>query len=200
MSRHEESTDDNKDTEDLYSIGFQKVASRYGKEFTFALKCKIMGQQSREFSKMIIDELELPLTVDEFIRETREIFDQLFPDCTVMSATSSSVESYELKVQNHLALFELMPYKTWGSSDPAVKRGKPHPDIFIVAANKFPDKPSLDKVDSINGVAAARAAGMQVVMVPDPRLDRALAAAASLVLPSVEHFQPELFGLPPYTD
>ncbi|KOB65505.1 2-deoxyglucose-6-phosphate phosphatase, partial [Operophtera brumata] len=59
--------------------------------------------------------------------------------------TSSSVESYELKVQNHLALFELMPYKTWGSSDPAVKRGKPHPDIFIVAANKFPDKPSLDK-------------------------------------------------------
>lgn len=62
-------------------------------------------------------------------------------------ATSSSRETYELKVQNHRELFELLSYKTWGSSDPEVKRGKPYPDIFIVASKKFPDKPSLNKVN-----------------------------------------------------
>ncbi|XP_059051811.1 pseudouridine-5'-phosphatase-like isoform X2 [Achroia grisella] len=207
-------------TEDLYTIGFQKVASRYGKEFTFSLKCKIMGQQSKEFASIIINELDLPLTVDEFLTEIRKVFNDLFPQCRIMPgvekliyhlhrnnipmglATSSSIESYELKAGRHQKLFDLLPFKTWGTSDPQVKNGKPSPDIFFVAANKFPDKPVNEKClvfeDSINGVKAAVAAGMQVVMVPDPRLDRSLATEATLILDSMEEFQPELFGLPPF--
>ncbi|XP_068619511.1 pseudouridine-5'-phosphatase-like isoform X2 [Battus philenor] len=208
------------DTEDLYTIGFQKIASRYGKEFTFALKCKIMGQQSREFAASIIDSLELPLTVDEFLEQSRTIFKELFPESKVLPgvaklihhlcqknvpiglATSSSVETYNLKVQKHTDLFDLFKYKTWGSSDPLVKRGKPYPDIFLVAAAKFPENPVPEKVlvfeDSINGVKAAHAAGMQVVMVPDMRLDRSLVPEATLILDSMENFQPEAFGLPPF--
>lgn len=72
------------DTEDLYTIGFQKVASRYGKNFDYSLKCKIMGQQSKEFASSIIDDLELPLTVDEFLTETRKIFSELFPQSQIM--------------------------------------------------------------------------------------------------------------------
>ncbi|XP_022834011.1 pseudouridine-5'-phosphatase-like isoform X2 [Spodoptera litura] len=207
-------------TEELYTIGFQQVASRFGKEFTFELKCKIMGQQSKEFAGIIIDDLGLPLTVDEFLTETRAIFDNLFPQCKIMPgverlvrhlhdhnvpiglATSSSKESYDLKAVNHQDLFNLFPCKTWGTSDPEVKKGKPSPDIFFVAANKFPDKPAPEKClvfeDALNGVKAARAAGMQVVMVPDPRLDRSLASEATLVLDSIADFKPELFGLPPY--
>ncbi|CAH2054465.1 unnamed protein product, partial [Iphiclides podalirius] len=207
-------------TEDLYTIGFQNVALRYGKEFTFALKCQIMGQQSEEFAASIINSLELPLTVDEFLKETRLVFRELFPESKILPgvgtlirhlsehnvpiglATSSSKETYDLKVQKHSELFDMFMYKTWGSSDPLVKRGKPFPDIFLVAAAKFPDKPVPDKVlvfeDSINGVRAAHSAGMQVVMVPDPRLDRALVPEATLILDSMMDFRPEAFGLPPF--
>ncbi|XP_034835770.1 pseudouridine-5'-phosphatase-like [Maniola hyperantus] len=208
-------------TEDLYTVAFQNIVSRYGKDYTFDLKLKLMGCQSKETAELIVSALELPMTPEEFIEETKEQFEALFPDSELMPgvkrliehlnkkgvpiglATSSSEESYHLKVdKHHQELFSLFPCKTFGSSDPNVKRGKPHPDIFLVAAAKFPGHLKHEQClvfeDAVNGVKAARAAGMQVVMVPDPRIDKSLTEEATLVLKSLEDFEPELFGLPPF--
>jgi HAD superfamily hydrolase (TIGR01509 family) len=50
-----------------------------------------------------------------------------------------------------------------------VSRGKPHPDLFLHAARALAKAPArcLALEDSYNGVRAAHAAGMPVVMVPD---------------------------------
>lgn len=48
--------------------------------------------------------------------------------------------------KHHQDLFSLFPIKTFGSSDPEVKLGKPNPDIFLVTAHRFPDKPKPEQV------------------------------------------------------
>ncbi|GFR45450.1 hypothetical protein Agub_g6846 [Astrephomene gubernaculifera] len=56
--------------------------------------------------------------------------------------------------------------------------------------------------DAPNGVAAALAGGMRVVMVPYPGLPEELSAGcgASAVLRSLEEFRPEQWGLPPFPE
>ena len=66
-----------------------------------------------------------------------------------------------------------------------------------MALTSPPEFQCLVVEDSPAGIAAARAAGMSVVAVPDPNMDAALFAAADVVLPSLHEFRPELWGLPP---
>lgn len=135
-------------------------------------------------------------------------------------ATSSSKESVEIKLKNHSNTFSVFSHKVMASSDPEVKQGKPHPDIFLVCASRFKDNPKPEMVfilkyvysivtkrllfqclvfeDAPNGARAAISAGMQVVMVPDPSTNRSLCSHATLILNSLEEFQPELFGLPAF--
>lgn len=81
-------------------------------------------------------------------------------------------------------------------------KGKPHPEIFELAASKFdppPTSPSSVLVfeDVPIGVAAALAAGMRCCFVPDERTPRSDAHdRACVVLGSLEEFDPQAWGLP----
>ena len=63
-----------------------------------------------------------------------------------------------------------------GAAGDMVSQGKPNPEIFLKAASMF--DPAAQPVNCIvfedapSGVAAAKAAGMTVVMVPDPNLNK----------------------------
>ncbi|KAF2361803.1 HAD hydrolase subfamily IA, partial [Trinorchestia longiramus] len=117
-------------------------------------------------------------------------------------ASGSSQTSYDLKTTNHREFMKLFSHKVLSSSDPEVRAGKPAPDVFLVCARRFPDTPDPSKClvfeDAPLGVEAAVAAGMQSVMVPDPRTDKKLTENATLVLSTLEDFKPELFGLPAF--
>lgn len=57
--------------------------------------------------------------------------------------------------------------------DPAIKKGKPAPDIYIEAARRIGVDPSECIVfeDALSGCKSGKAAGCVVIAVPDPRTD-----------------------------
>lgn len=70
-----------------------------------------------------------------------------------------------------------------------VERGKPAPDIFLLAAARLGVEPAhcLVLEDSVNGARAARAAGMRCIAVPNEAYSAAdFAGIADTVLPTLE--------------
>jgi pseudouridine-5'-monophosphatase len=106
-------------------------------------------------------------------------------------ATSSSRDMFELKTLRHRAWFGCFSVVVLGD-DPRVERGKPAPDIFLVAAEGLGAPPASCVVieDAPAGVEAARAAGMQVIAVPDPAMDRTRFGDADLVVASLSEIAP----------
>ncbi|XP_042235718.1 pseudouridine-5'-phosphatase-like isoform X1 [Homarus americanus] len=210
------------DTERLYTEATQIIASEYNKVYTWEIKVQCMGMKGAMAAQLIIDSLELPLTVDQYLKKIISQYDSLFPNANILPgaeklvrhlhkhnipiaiASGGAQDSFELKTTNHKEFVSLFSHVVLASTDPEVENGKPAPDVFLICAKRFPDSPNPDQClvfeDAPNGVEAGVKAGMQVVMVPDPRLAQEKTKGSSQVLKSLEDFKPELFGLPTYDD
>lgn len=208
------------DTEKIYEKILRDLIKSYNSTYPWATRMKVMGTTEQRTVSIIVNDLKLSCTVDEFLKKFRE--KQLVDlagaplmrgaerlvrhlhqhNIPIALATSSGADSVEVKTKNHQEVFDLFHHKVMGSSDAEVKEGKPAPDIFLVAASRFPGKPSPDQClvfeDAPNGVTAGVSAGMQVVMVPDPHIEENQRKHATVVLDTLENFKPELFGLPAF--
>ncbi|XP_017024165.1 probable pseudouridine-5'-phosphatase isoform X1 [Drosophila kikkawai] len=210
------------DTERLYSEAMQMILDKYGKTFTFEVKEQIMGLQTKAAAEFMVQHYDLPIPWEEWAKQQQAnteklmLHSQLMPGAERLLrhlhatktpfalATSSGLHMMELKTTDHRELFGLFNHKVCGSSDKEVANGKPAPDIFLVAAARFKVPPAaadcLVFEDSPNGVTAGISAGMQVVMVPDPRMPQEKCSHATQVLSTLEDFKPEQFGLPPFKE
>ena len=73
------------------------------------------------------------------------------------------------RVERHLAQSDMKRYFDAVVTGDTVPRGKPAPDIFLIAAERIGVEPAacMGVEDSFNGVRAVKAAGMFAVMAPD---------------------------------
>ncbi|KRY27446.1 HAD-superfamily hydrolase, subfamily IA, variant 3 [Trichinella spiralis] len=194
-------------TEDYYTEAQDAYLRKFGKTFTWELKCRQMGRTQREGFQLVIDEYKLPVSLDEMLAEVNSHLEKLFPHCQLMPGaerlvnhlhnhripmalcTGSKEYFYRIKSQNHQQVFSKFHHCLFTSDDPEVKHGKPNPDCFLICNSRFAEPPLTEKVlvfeDAINGVEAALKAGMQVVMVPDRRMSTELRQRATLCIESL---------------
>ncbi|KAJ8974886.1 hypothetical protein NQ317_011732 [Molorchus minor] len=206
------------ESESIYDKIIGDIAGRFGKEYTSDIKLKILGTPEKDTARLAVSEMQLPISPEEFLVDYKERVKkelqnpELMPgakelvkhlhknDIPIAVATSSSQDSMEVKTKNHQDIFKLFHHIVCGSTDTEVKNGKPAPDIFLVCASRFPDKPDPSQClvfeDAPNGVTGALRAGMQAVMVPADYVTAELCKPATQVLKSLHDFNPELFGLP----
>nr|XP_027809805.1 pseudouridine-5'-phosphatase [Marmota flaviventris] len=278
------------DTERLYSVVFQEICGRYGKEYSWDIKSLVMGKTALEAAQIVIDVLQLPMSKEELVEESQAKLQGLFPTAQLMPAVQGALSwegpavvaphcrpglhaggpaarrpaqppflSQRLvlslqfaagpppcsREQPHAGTREGCPrdrsqaLSPWGMGE-VFLRPTPHPvgqlhTLPGPRGTRCLSRPVMGRVcacvlwapgpwqtapprgpqcssggtphflwaclvfeDAPNGVEAALAAGMQVVMVPDERLSRDLTSKATLVLRSLQDLQPQLFGLPAY--
>jgi pseudouridine 5'-phosphatase len=198
------------DTERLYTEATQQIVGRFGKTFDWSVKGNMIGRPAAESARYLVDTLALPITPEDYLREREVLFETLMPTAQPMPgahelttalrargvpvavATSSAHPVYLLKTTHHRDWFAGFDAVVTGD-DPRIARGKPAPDIYLLAANELGVEPGRCAAveDAPAGVEAARAAGMQVIAIPDPALGRDRVAAADVTLDSLVGLRPE---------
>ena len=205
------------DTEIFYTEVTQHIAGRYGKTFDWSVKSKMIGRPALDSARILVQALDLPIIAEQYLEERERLLIERFPQSQAKPgakrlvqhlashgvpqavATSSKRAFFELKTQNH-AWFDVFDCVIT-TDNPAVKQGKPAPDIFLVAAEHLQIDPTACLVfeDAPTGMQAALAAQMAVVVVPDPNMDHAHYRDAHQVLSSMNDFDPLTWYLPGFS-
>jgi pseudouridine-5'-monophosphatase len=74
------------DTETFYTVVQQQIVGKFGKEFTWALKARMMGKKALEAAQVLIDDLQLAgqLSAEEFVAMREVELDRMFPTAALM--------------------------------------------------------------------------------------------------------------------
>lgn len=146
----------------------------------FALRGLVQDYLQRyeeEVARALQNPLKSPPFLPTLLRSLQEMRISL-------AIASSSRREWIERVLNSLDLRRYFPVVV--SSDD-VRRGKPHPEVYLTAAQKLGMKPSdcLAVEDSPNGVLSAKRAGMDVAVLRMPYTNHASAPDAEFVLESL---------------
>jgi len=203
------------DTEPFYTQVTQQIVQIYGKQFDWTVKSQMIGKNSLDAANILIQKLNLPITPEAYLQEREQKLATLFPNAEPLPgamalteylkkhgipqavATSSYQAAFALKTSRHQPWFKIFDCIIMGDH-PAIKQGKPAPDIFLQAAACLQASPQQCLVfeDSPAGIQAAKAAGMFAVAVPDAMLDKSLVKSADQILTNLTEFSPTRWGLP----
>ena len=190
-------------------------AATHGRTWTSADQKAVMGANSAAWARIMRGRLGLDLdlleieraivdgVIERYRREAApridgavEAVQRIGADRPIAVASSAHAEviAAALEATGLTDQFDVIV-----SSD-EVEHGKPAPDVYLEAARRLGSEPSACLVveDSYNGVRAAKAAGMTVVLVPNHSVPPASGTAelADAVLVSLAELDPSVFARP----
>lgn len=176
------------DTEHFYAEAMVKTAEQLGIEFTETMRQALYGrggQQQIDALQRVMPELDAKSYIetmeemaDENMRkgieckagviEILQYFSQKNLQMGVASAGPLPL------IEENLEQVGIRSYFQAISSGMEVPRSKPYPDVYLDACQKLGVDPENTLVfeDSPNGVRAAKAAGCQVIMIPEMETSR----------------------------
>lgn len=195
------------DTEQLaYSVLTRTVTDLGGDGFPLEVYRKLVGRSAEAVAAIISENMGEAFPVQEILPVWRENYRKTVEECP-LPVKPGIFELLEFLEQNHVrravATSTALPlttqklkkvglfshFESFATAD-KVPAGKPAPDVYLLALRQLDlsVEHCLALEDSPNGVRAAHAAGLRVVMVPDmiaptPELE----AMAHNILPSLNH-------------
>ncbi|KAJ3576780.1 hypothetical protein NP233_g196 [Leucocoprinus birnbaumii] len=228
------------DSEKIYTDVTNEILGKYGKEMTWDIKAGCMGKPERQAAEHLLSFFpDIDLTLEDYLIQRNRLQDELWPTVPLLPgvsklvhhlkfhnipiaiATGSRRRNYEMKTAHLQAVFGCFEGKVICGDDVHYKfKGKPAPDIFIIAAKELlsrdvgsvgesPTEKQTEErskglvfEDGLPGMQAGKRAGMSVVWVPDHNLldvDYSGEEKADQILRTLEDFVPEHWGLPPYS-
>lgn len=191
------------DSERAYVNAYKKLAPKYGMEDFDVVHRACMDsigvtrQKTKEiFFSYVGHEFDYDSyreDVQEELNKTEyelkpgvfELFDWLKETGARIALASSTREVSVRKSLGHAGLTEYFDQIVCGDM---VSHSKPHPEIFLTAAERLGVDPATCYIieDSYNGIRAAHAAGAHAIMVPDIlQPDDEIRGLAEVVLPSL---------------
>ena len=176
------------DTEPIYDEAAQQLINEFGngKKIEWDIKRFIIGTPPKVHCKIFVDSYNINLTPDEFQKRRDALLVEPFKKCQFKKGARETTHKckYDLGLQVSIATSSLKKevenktnhLKDWlnedidvivTADDGRIKKGKPAPDIFILAAKELGLEPQECIVfeDSSSGVQAAISAGVSYVVV-----------------------------------
>ena len=198
------------DSEHVWDAARKELAAEEGRPWPERASRDMMGMSSLEWSRYMHGVVGLPEPPEEIsakvVRRLEEIYRQELP---LIEGAVEAVERLAgrwplgLASSSNRELIDLVlelsglarSFLATVSSE-EVPRGKPAPDVYLEAARRLGVAPSRSAAveDSENGIRSAKAAGMRVIAIPNPRYPPAeeALALADEVLTSMKELTPEL--------
>lgn len=171
------------DSEPLYRITWQSAAATLGCPIDDEFYARFVGRGNDEAERLLCERFGDALPLDEFRTRWRKDWDERL-DAMPPARKPGAIELLDLLDERGIpkalatssphvmalrCLGDLAPRFSAFAFGDEVEHSKPAPDLFLLASERLGIAPAecLVLEDSEAGVRAARAAGMEVIMVPD---------------------------------
>jgi HAD superfamily hydrolase (TIGR01509 family) len=196
-------------SEELWNEVREQLAQERGGRYDAQAQRDMMGMSSPEWSRYMHVVVGLPESPDEIMDEVVALMEARYrEELPLIPGAVAAVErlaarwplglassSNRVLIDLVLELSGLGRFFRATVSSEEVARGKPAPDVYLEACRRLGVEPTRAAAveDSHAGIAAAKAAGMRVIAIPNPSFppgDDAL-ANADLVLRSLDELTPE---------